>query len=165
LFSQGAAIRSHAGITGNKDEHFASVTEAVVAHRQPGKRVVGKVVDEGKPKRQAAKRIQAQIPFPFGHATVKDVGVAVIGHEPAVSFVRPFPPQYLHGAGWIRRPGRVDFVAAGKPVPLHAEHLLRLAVLAVSSIGPPGGIARVTRYRLRSFEDTANLPINAALTT
>jgi hypothetical protein len=58
----------------------------------------------------------------------------------------------------------VGFVTTGKPVPSHAEHFCSTGFSACF-IDPPEGIARVTQYKVRSFDNTADLPINAILTT
>jgi hypothetical protein len=58
----------------------------------------------------------------------------------------------------------MGFVTTGKPVPSHAEHLCSTGFSACF-IDPPEGAAWVTQNKIRSFDNTANLPINAILTT
>ena len=61
LLRQRATIGQHAGVAGDEYKYFAGVAEAVIAKRQPGQRVVGNVIEEYKPQRQAPARIQPQV--------------------------------------------------------------------------------------------------------
>jgi hypothetical protein len=40
---------------------------------------------------------------------------------------RPFPPHFLHGAGYILRPGWTSCLIVGKPVPLQASQLISIS--------------------------------------
>jgi hypothetical protein len=40
---------------------------------------------------------------------------------------RPFPPHFLHGAGYILRPGWTGRLIVGKPVPLQASQLISIS--------------------------------------
>ena len=50
-------------ITGNEDEEFGRVAEAVVSHRQPGHDVVRDVIEENHPQTEAAKEIEPKVAF------------------------------------------------------------------------------------------------------
>jgi hypothetical protein len=41
----------------------------------------------------------------------------------AESDIRPLPPHFSHGAGYILTPGFVGRTTMGNPVPLHSGHL------------------------------------------
>ena len=61
LLAQRTAIGQHAGVAGHEHKHFGGVAEAVIAKRQPGERIIGDVIDEDEPQRQAAAGIQPQV--------------------------------------------------------------------------------------------------------
>ncbi len=83
LFSQRSAIGQHAGVAGYKNEDFAGVAEAVVAHSQPAQRIIRNVVDEYEPESQAATGIQPQIAAVCTGLNLRDFihCLRAIGHE------------------------------------------------------------------------------------